>query len=64
MFIANIFDSLDKFNKKNTKNTKKKKKKKQSKNANVYNAASELYNNLLGIYLINTISYQILKEKI
>ena len=62
MFLANLFDSLDKFNKKNTKNTKKKKK--QSKNANVYNAASELYNNLLGIYLMNTVSYQILKEKI
>ena len=64
MFLANLFDSLDKFNKKNTKNTKKNKKQNKAKIANVYNAASELYNNLLGIYLMNTISYQILKEKI
>ena len=62
MFLANLFDSLDKFDKKKYK--KYKKNKTESKNANVYNAASELYNNLLGIYLMNTISYQILKEKI
>ena len=59
MFLANFFDSLDKF-----KKLKIQKEKTESKNANVYNAASELYNNLLGIYLMNTMSYQILKEKI
>ena len=59
MLLANFFDSLDKFN-----YLKIQKEKVEKKIANVYNTASELYNNLLGIYLMNTMRYQMLQGKI
>ena len=57
-FLVQLLNDSNKFNKLKPQKEETKKKK-----LNVYEQASELYNDSLGIYLMNTMNYQMFKEK-